>query len=402
MLTKIDRSGLSRPSLFSVALAGLTVACWADDTTLAVMPEVDTIGGVVVVRNAAGLWRESERWRVVEEFRVGSLWGDNPDEELTYSRNTSVTLGPNGRIHVMEYSTDRVVVFSGDGEFVKSLGGTGEGPGELLGPMAMTWDGAGRLWVGDRSGRYTVFDSAGTVQETFRRLLFYPFKRIQLPLVWEVGGTLLEEAGDDTTVLYLRVDALGSVLDTVMAIPTPELSKGFRDVRSRRSWESYHFVRRHYQPDLRWSLAPDGTLWAAETGRLRLVRIAPGGDTVRIVETSHRMAEFDQRDRTMIAKGLQEAGISRKDVELVRPVVHGIHVMGDGHVLVAVVEEVGEVPSTFDVFAPEGYFMGTIDLGFEMSRRGHLPALVGDTIVAVVPGSLDVPNLVRATIRRPK
>ena len=168
------------------------------------------------------------------------------------------------------------------------------------------------------------------------------------------------------------------------------------------SGESFHFVRRHYQPELRWSLAPDGTVWTAETGRLRLVQIAPGGDTVRIVETSHRTAELDQRDQALIAKGLQEAGISRGDVELVRPVVHGIHVMDDGHVLVAVIEEVGEVPSTFDVFDPEGYFLGTLDLGFGMSRRCHLPALVGDTIIAVVPGSLDVPILVRATIKRPK
>jgi len=73
--------------------------------------------------------------------------------------------------------------------------------------------------------------------------------------------------------------------------------------------------------------------------------------------------------------------------------------MDDGHILVAIVEEVGEIPSTFDVFDPEGLFLGTIDLGFGISRR-NLPALVGDTIIAVVPGALDMPYLVRATIRR--
>ena len=167
----------------------------------------------------------------------------------------------------------------------------------------------------------------------------------------------------------------------------------------RPGWESLSFVFSNYHPGLRWSLAPDGTIWAAETGQLRLVRMAPGGDTLRIVETSHRSAEFDRRDLAMIENGLKEAGISREDVELVRPVVHGIHVMDDGHILVAIVEEAGEIPGTFDVFNPEGFFLGTIDLGFGISRR-NLPALVGDTIVAVVPGALDVPYLVRATIRR--
>lgn len=215
------------------------------------------------------------------------------------------------------------------------------------------------------------------------------------------GGTLLEEAGDDSMVSFLRVDTLGHLLDTVVAIPTPEVSRGFRGVVPRPSWEALRFVFGHYQPSLRWSSAPDGTVWSAETGRLRLVQIAPGGDTVRIVETAHRTLEFDQRDQAMIARGLQEAGISREDVELVRPVVHGIHVMDDGHILVAVIEEVGEVPSTFDVFDPEGFFLGTLDLGFGISRR-NLPALVGDTIIAVIPGALDVPYLVRATIERPR
>lgn len=383
---------------FGVVLACLAAACGADDAIQRVMPEVDTIGGVVVVRNGTGLWRESEQWRVVEEFRVGSDWGENPDEGLVRSRNTSVSLGPNGRIFVLEYSTDRVVVFSRDGEFVQSYGGPGEGPGELLGPMAMAWDGTDRLWVGDRRGRYHVFDSTGMILKTVPRIL-WSVRRIQLPLVWEAGGTLVEEAGDEGVVLFLRVDTLGHLVDTMAVIPAPETSKGFRGQRFRPSWESLRFVLGYYGPDLRWSLAPDGTIWSAETGRLRLVQMAPGGDTLRVVETSHRAAEFDRRDLAMIEKGLKEAGISREDVELVRPVVHGIHVMDDGHILVAIVEEVGEIPSTFDVFDPRGFFLGTIDLGFGISRR-NLPALVGDTIIAVVPGALDVPYLVRATIRR--
>ncbi len=103
----------------------------------------------------------------------------------------------------------------------------------------------------------------------------------------------------------------------------------------------------------------------------------------------------------MIAEGLREAGISRGDVELVRPVVQRIDVMDDGHILVGIIEQVGETSSTFDVFDPEGFFLGTIDLGFTIAN-GNLPALVGDTVVAVTAGELDLPYLVRATIERPR
>ena len=86
----------------------------------------------------------------------------------------------------------------------------------------------------------------------------------------------------------------------------------------------------------------------------------------------------------MIAEGLKEAGISRDDMELVRPVVDAIHVMDDGHILIGIVEKVGEATSTFDVFDPEGIFLGTLDLGFVIPGR-NIPAIVGDTIIAVTP-----------------
>jgi len=385
----------------ALALTYLMGACGGEQSKPDVMAEVDTIGGVVVVRNATtGLWRESEEWEVVEAFRVdGDPEQGDVDPELAYSDNVGVTLGPNGQIFVIQYSSDHVVVFSGDGDFVRSFGGTGEGPGELRGPMAMAWDAADRLWVADARGRYHVYDSTGTFQKSVPRP-FFGVRRILHPLLWQVSGTLVEEAANDKEVLYLRFDTLGNVVDTAAVIPTPQQSPGFQGLMFRRSWNLARFVVRHYDRSLRWSLAPDGTIWSAETGQLRLVQTTPGGDTIRIVTTSHRTAEFDRRDRATIADGLKEAGVSERDVELVRPVFGGIHVMGDGHVLVEIIERVGEYPSTVDVFNPEGLFLGNVDLGFGLSDR-NLPALVGDTIIAVTPGTLDVPHLVRATIKRP-
>ena len=256
----------------------------------------------------------------------------------------------------------------------------------------------GRGWTG---GRYQVFDSIGTYQKSVPRPVHY-LARIQHPLVWEPAGTLVEEgASDDGVVVYLRVDTLGHLVDTAAAIPKLELPPALRNVRIISTWESMRFVNAHYIPLQRWSLAPDGTTWLAVSGQLRLVQTTPRGDTIRIVETSHRPAEFDDADRAVIAEGLKEAGISRDDIELVRPVVDAIHVMDDGHILVGIVEKVGEATSTFDVFDPEGIFLGTLDPGFVIPGR-NIPAIVGDTIIAVTPGDLDLPYLVRATIKRPR
>lgn len=383
-------------------LAWLPVACVGDpDPRLSA--EVDTVGGVVVVRNGpVGLWRESEQWQVVEEFRVGSVWGGT-DEAVTTGRNNSVTLGPNGQIFVLEYRSARVSVFSEGGEFVRSFGGSGEGPGEFRGPHALAWDGTNRLWVADGlNGRYHVFDSTGTFQWSVPRPV-RAVNRIQHPLVVEGVGTLIDEGAmvrGPSTVVFVRVDTMGHVVDTMAVLRKPELSGGFRNVILRPSQESLRFIANHYIPRLRWSLAPDGTIWSASTDRLRLVQTTSSGDTIRIVETSHRTSAFDRADREVIADGLAEGGISRQDVELVRPLVNELYVMDDGHILVGIIEEVGEDPSLVDVFSPDGHFLGSLDLGFGLPRR-NVPALVGDTIIAVTPGILDVPFLVRVTIVRP-
>ena len=387
-----------------IALTLLMAACGsAPDAPAVAMPKMDTIGGVVVVRNGpAGFWREREQWQVVEEFRVGSVW-DSADEAVAAPRNNSVTLGPNGQIFVLEYRATRVLVFSADGDFVRSFGGSGEGPGEFRGPHALAWDGADRLWVADGlNGRYHAFDSTGTFQRSVPRPV-RAVNRIQHPLVVERVGILIDETATARglpMVIFVRVDTMGHVVDTMAVLPKPELSGGFRNVIVRPSQESLRFIGNHYIPRLRWSLAPDGTVWSASTGRLRLVQTTSSGDTIRIVETSHRESTFDRADRKAIADGLAEGGISRQDVELVRPLVNELYVMDDGHILVGIIEEVGEDPSLVDVFSPEGHFLGSVDLGFGLPRR-NVPALVGDTIIAVTPGILDVPFLVRATIVRP-
>lgn len=109
-----------------IALTLLMAACGsAPDAPAVAMPKMDTMGGVVMVRNGpTGLWRESEQWQLVEEFRVGSVW-DSADEVVTAPRNNSVALGPNGQIFVLEYRAARVLVFSGDGGAWRRTGPSG-------------------------------------------------------------------------------------------------------------------------------------------------------------------------------------------------------------------------------------------------------------------------------------
>jgi hypothetical protein len=68
-----------------------------------------------------------------------------------------------GRLHVLDASAKLVTVVDVDGSFVGTVGGPGDGPGELASPTGMARDGSGVLIVFDEARRSFVrYDSVGT------------------------------------------------------------------------------------------------------------------------------------------------------------------------------------------------------------------------------------------------
>ncbi len=77
-------------------------------------------------------------------------WGD---DESHFNGPTAVIVQDNGNIVVADgYWNSRLVWFSPDGEFIKSVGGWGRGPGQFNTPHALAQDSQGRLLVADLCG----------------------------------------------------------------------------------------------------------------------------------------------------------------------------------------------------------------------------------------------------------
>ena len=141
----------------SCALVAFLTACAESSRSPPGGPVMDTINGVVLVRNGPeGLWQEGDEWAIREDFRIGAA--DGPREILFGGNLASVSLGPHGQIFVLDFQAEEIRVFDGKGAFVRNIGRPGQGPGELARPMALGWDSAERLWVPNAfNGRHTVF-----------------------------------------------------------------------------------------------------------------------------------------------------------------------------------------------------------------------------------------------------
>ena len=89
--------------------------------------------------------------------------GNAPDE---FNMPSAVIVGPNGNIYVGDghggRSNSRIVKFDADGNFIKTWGERGSGPGQFDVPHALAFDSSGRLFVGDRgNNRVQIFDQEG-------------------------------------------------------------------------------------------------------------------------------------------------------------------------------------------------------------------------------------------------
>ncbi|MDE2764492.1 MAG: 6-bladed beta-propeller, partial [Gemmatimonadota bacterium] len=125
---------------------------------------VDTLAdGTVLVSNPPhGLWdaNPETRWRLVESLRIGGATEGGPD---AFGRATSVAVDTLDRLWIVDSQANEVRVFDGEGRFVRTIGGPGEGPAEFMGLRSVGRGPDGEMWAADhRLERYEIFDTAGT------------------------------------------------------------------------------------------------------------------------------------------------------------------------------------------------------------------------------------------------
>lgn len=361
-------------------------------------PTFDTISGTIVVRNPlGGQWGVGDSWSLIEKFRIGAI-EDQSEEYLFRTAILGPIYGPHGQIWVQDFIGDEVTVYDGVGNFLHRFGGSGQGPADLRRPTAIGWDGRNRIWVGEPfNGRYSLFDSTGAFVETVRRPWIGTLNTTAALRVASDGSFIEAVIGDD--IQYVRFDPESATADSLTALKKPPPPRQAGPIRSNNP-EAYRPFINNYIERLRWTLSNDETVWTSLKGSLRLAQLdLSTGDTLRIVETSHRRVSLSSYDEGVIERGVAELRAARRDFPIIRPIVEAIHVLEDGHVLVLVVESTEMMTHAFDVFSPEGAFLGTLPLDFQVARRSRISSR-GDELLLVTTDDMDVAYVVVAELVR--
>ncbi|MGH8434584.1 MAG: 6-bladed beta-propeller, partial [Pseudomonas sp.] len=280
----------SSSSCAALLLAATVVACNSEDRALARWQgTIDTLpGGIIRVSSPeAGVWQEKERWRIVEEMRIGRTEGSGPD---VFSSVVALGVSPSGTIAIIDGPTQELRLFDKNGQHIRTLGRRGSGPAEFQFAHGLVWDHLGRLWVVDPgNSRYTVFDSSGALVFDRRRNVpgvVYPWLGAfaRDGYLYDVAGQL--EADDRRVFIYFRVDTLGNVIDSL-----PKLE--YRPQRSVVVPATMFDI----SPRMTFRFDRGGYIWFGDTGDYKIVQRTLAGDTIRMIERAFTPIHLTEQEK---------------------------------------------------------------------------------------------------------
>jgi hypothetical protein len=138
----------------------LAAACGGDAAAGALATRADS-AGVEIVTNTVASWRDGGGWQI--DMEPALEIGPRPDDDPRYDflRVSGGSILPNGEIAVLVSSTREIRFYSPAGEWLRSAGRDGDGPGELRGVRELIRSGD-TLYVPDVGlGRLNAFSTSG-------------------------------------------------------------------------------------------------------------------------------------------------------------------------------------------------------------------------------------------------
>lgn len=118
---------------------------------------VDTVEGVAVVKNPEEPMYGEDCFILEEELTIGEAEGR---EEYMFQSIFTIAVNDDGDIYVLDTKAQHVKVFDKDGQYSRTFGRPGQGPGELYLPRSLVYTDSDEMVVGNISS-ISYFTSEG-------------------------------------------------------------------------------------------------------------------------------------------------------------------------------------------------------------------------------------------------
>ncbi len=339
-------------SLKSVLLASLALLLTLP-TRAADFPTVNNTGEPLQGESTLDL---EEVWR---------LGGDSESDEEFFGVVGAMTEDSAGNIYLLDNQLTEIRVFAADGEYLRTIGRNGEGPGEFRRPMDVFTLPDGNIGVVEaRPAKVVVLSPDG---EPLDDLTFQSVDPNAMVMVRRGQGS-----GTSIVVELNQMQRGEGTMSRTARLVAFDLSGSetgvFAEKQSTIDFANPIF-REDDGPSGSWGVSPDGHVFLADNdGSYRLWVHAPDGTVVRCITRDQAPVPRTDEEKAAAKRGIRIRGPIDPTV-IVResePLISGVFPRADGSVWVQGYLDNRNTPdgtlAVFDVFDAEGRYQQRITL----------------------------------------
>ncbi len=280
------------PRFDKVVIAVVTLCMGAAPAMAGWTGSETTQDGVVHVVNPAAPIEAASTVAPDELWRVGG----EEDEDVIFGVLSAIKADDAGNLYLLDQQLVEVMVFSRSGEYLRSIGREGEGPGEFRRPGGMFLTPSGDVAVLQRMpGRIILMSADGDpignhpVPEApdGGMMMFSQGERAGDYLVLDINSFARRETGMEITRKLVRIDSQGNIVNTLHT-RTDE-----------RNFASMSFDEKEMN-ELQWTCSDDGRVFVSDNFDAYAITVyGPDGGVERVIERDyeHRQRSGDEMER---------------------------------------------------------------------------------------------------------
>lgn len=344
-----------------------------------------------------------EQWEIIPLRTIGGA----EEGPTSFTDIRGLVVDRQGRILVLEHSTQRIEMFDSLGNHLRTIGRKGAGPGEMNDANGLLQAPDGSLWVNDPANmRFTIFDSEGASTGTLAvNIQGYGY-------IWrgwyDRDSSLFDPITirRDTTRLnrVQRFRNAGTVVDTI-GLPCEGLVPRYTEAGS----FVFKYTGGMMSMGIPFTIGPLrefdrlGHAWCGSTGEYLLQRVSyAGGDTLTLVGNRPSLAVTpDELEKAMngVRKAIDKLPVTEPDwsrIPKTKPIIKRVFIDDKGGPWINVT--VADSSETWDVYSESGKAVAVATTSLRFSE--YQPLFVqGDRMYGVTTDENDVPVIMIAQVR---
>ena len=362
-----DRPNSTRALLLGIAALSMALAVASTPSDAADWKgKNETRDGVLYVVSPAEPMEKALTATAKELWRLG---GETEDENEFFGVITQLLTDKKGDVYLLDAQLNQVKVFSASGEFVRSIGREGEGPGEFRAGVGMFFTSDGKIAVMQVApGRIVLLTPEGEpagehplpVREDGGMVILLGGNSRGGNLVFAGASNAFSEGRFDQTRYLARLAPDGK--ETAKYHSETRTIDFSKPVLDDTVWDTF---------DRRWTVGVDGRVYACTHYTDYRIQVwNPDGTTNRVIERQYTHQKRTPAEKKivedlmgMFAKQIPNATVKISDLN---KDIETVFLRDDGSLWVLTSEGTRDLPEgtagVFDVFDPEGRFLRRVTI----------------------------------------